>query len=682
MGCILNYLKITPSPQSVDFIRNKKQFHLYNLLTEQRHPKTMNLSSAMRNDARNGLKMLLSVDDDVVTKMEEIVLNMVVPEQAADAVYRAVIDRRKIYFYGCGATGRLAKQMESTFWRPFWKRMQESSCWEKLQSNIPDDIADRLIGEMTGGDRAMISSLEGFEDLQVIGRLQLADRGIEKGDVVFCVTEGGETSSVIGTILAALEQYGDLNQKGSAQASKNLYFVYNNPDQLLLSIDRSREVVENPGITKLNLTTGPQAITGSTRMQATTSETFMLGAILEEAIFRMLRELLTEHELSEIGFDPDISFAQRLLSFKGVRKGVENSIDALVRLTELETETYRTGHFTTCFAKKALSTVFIDSTERSPTFRLFPVDTVLQVVRRSWIQILTEAENGREAWQVLLGREFRGLEEVFYKTVFLSEIEDAYLREAALKSLANAGNDQEGLYDLSFTVQNKQLRGPGKGDLGVVVCLSEEYDEWGHPESCFREFCRLFMENGGKVAIITVNSKNDSPPPGSLNADVSVNLLLPGFPDPLGLRKQIAVKMLLNAHSTGVMASLGRVIGNTMTNVNPGNLKLIGRATALVMLHVNDILSHQDWIAGHGEQLPVTFEEVNAVLFDAMEYVRHKNQGQTAEVALCIVRILEAMKIEAFESWEEAHTILGEMGLEGYMKAQGSRLKAQGSRRK
>jgi len=35
----------------------------------------------------------------------------------------------------------------------------------------------------------LISSLEGFEDLQLIGRLQLNDRGIEKGDAVFGVTE-------------------------------------------------------------------------------------------------------------------------------------------------------------------------------------------------------------------------------------------------------------------------------------------------------------------------------------------------------------------------------------------------------------------------------------------------------------------------------------------------------------
>ena len=43
---------------------------------------------------------------------------------------------------------------------------------------------------MTGGDRALISSLEGLEDLQLIGDLQLDDHKIRKGDLVFAVTEG------------------------------------------------------------------------------------------------------------------------------------------------------------------------------------------------------------------------------------------------------------------------------------------------------------------------------------------------------------------------------------------------------------------------------------------------------------------------------------------------------------
>lgn len=53
---------------------------------------------------------------------------------------------------------------------------------------------------------------------------------------------------------------------------------------------------------------------------------------------------------------------------------------------------------------------------------------------------------------------------------------------------------------------------------------------------------------------------------------------------------QIAAKIILNAHSTGIMTKLGLVVGNTMTSVRPGNLKLIGRATNLIKMHVDDVL--------------------------------------------------------------------------------------------
>jgi len=93
---------------------------------------------------------------------------------------------------------------------------------------------------MTGADRALISSLEGFEDLPLVGRLQFADRGIRRGDVVVCVTEGGETSSVIGTILAALEGEKVNGVYDPAETRKRLFFVYNNPDDRLLPFTRSR----------------------------------------------------------------------------------------------------------------------------------------------------------------------------------------------------------------------------------------------------------------------------------------------------------------------------------------------------------------------------------------------------------------------------------------------------------
>lgn len=244
---LLQLLGITPSPESIDYIQNKTQFQLHTLLTEQRHPKTWDLSERIQKDSRAGLKMLFSVDEDIVDKLSSLSREKGPLEQAVQAIEEALLSNHKIYVYGCGATGRLAKQMESTFWRPFWEKVKSTgNIWKKIQPHLGESIESRLIGEMTGGDRALISSLEGFEDLQLIGHLQLEDRKVEKGDVVICVTEGGETSSVIGTILSALDQWKQVNAYDPAQTRKNLYFIYNNPDEKLLPFDRSRVVLEEP----------------------------------------------------------------------------------------------------------------------------------------------------------------------------------------------------------------------------------------------------------------------------------------------------------------------------------------------------------------------------------------------------------------------------------------------------
>lgn len=667
---ILEILKIKPSSQSIDYVNNKKQFHLFSLLTEQRHQKTWNLSSVIQDNTLNGLKMLLDVDNDIVKKIEELAENQFLLEQAVYAVQKGIEERKRIYFYGCGATGRLAKQMESSFWRPFWLRVKNSSYWEKVKPYVQEDIENMLIGEMTGGDRALISSLEGFEDLQLIGKLQLMDRGIKKGDVVFCVTEGGETSSVIGTILYALSQY-EKKERGEI-SKKNLYFVYNNPDNILVNFERSRNVIENPGITKINLTTGPQAITGSTRMQATTIETFVLGTVLEEGIYRFLRKYLKDDELEKLGFSKDFSLKEKLLSFIELKRAIDQEIESISKFTDLEANTYKNGRFSTYFAKKAMITVFIDSTERSPTFRLFPLDTIKEKERKCWIQVWTDAKDIKDAWCKFLGRDFRGLEESFYREPFENQIEDTYLREAALRSLKNAGNDQESLYDFSFSKENISRRGPSKEDLGVAVCIDDEIEEFSYENSSFFQFAKLFNERGGNFVIVSVGEKKKDSAIKPIKSEKLKNILfvhisLPYFPDPLSLRKHIELKMLLNAHSTGVMAKLGRVVGNTMTNVSPSNLKLIGRATYLIMSHVNDVLSQREWIEKYGKTEPIKFDEANAVLFDAMEFVSSSNIGQTAEVALSIIRILEALKTKKFVSWEDSLNILKKEGLENYL---------------
>ena len=144
-----------------------------------------------------------------------------------------------------------------------------------------EDFENRAFSVMAGGDFALIKSVEGFEDFTEFGKKQIGDLGVSAKDVVFAITEGGETSFVIGTAWKGLE------------VGAKVYFVYNNPDDILCQhVQRSREVIQEPRIEKINLTTGPMSITGSTRMQATTIQLCVMLTVLE----MVLRDLMNELE--------------------------------------------------------------------------------------------------------------------------------------------------------------------------------------------------------------------------------------------------------------------------------------------------------------------------------------------------------------------------------------------------
>ena len=688
-GGLLKLLGVEPSAESIDYVQTKTQFQLHTLLTEQRHQKTWYLGERIQEDTLAGLKMLSSVDDDILAKMDELAAAPEALEQAARAVERAILGGKKIYVYGCGATGRLAKQMESTFWRPFWHGVKaDGRIWKKAAGRLPAGTAieESLIGEMTGADRALISSLEGFEDLQLIGRLQLRDRGIAKGDVVICVTEGGETSSVIGTVLAALDEWKSEPGYDPAESRKDLYFVYNNPDDRLMPFDRSRSVLTEPGITKINLTTGPQAITGSTRMQATTIETYVVAAIVETAVERVLTPALDRGDMERLGFSGEraerggTGVAAKLREFEGVLAGARAALAELAALTDVEAAAYTGGHFSTYYAEMGLITVFIDSTERSPTFRLFPLDTVNEPRRKCWIQVWTNAATPAEAWQAFLGRPFRGLSAEMYKRPFETEVTDPYLRRAALESLKKAGDEQANLYDFSLSKANTEGRGPQKGDLCVLVALTPEERLFEDEKSAFARVLRLAAAGGADAGVMIFTDRPSKEFPaiaervrrrwaGAAGRLLVVPVAAKSEGDPFRIRQQMAAKMLLNAHSTAVMAKLGKVVGNTMTNVSPSNLKLIGRATFLIQSHVNDVLGRAEWVRAHGARTPITYGEANAVLYDAIAYLkdRQAEAGQTAEVAFSIIRILESLKEKRGIGHAEALGLVKSVGLSSYL---------------
>jgi N-acetylmuramic acid 6-phosphate etherase len=234
----------------------------------------------------------------------------------------------KIFMCGCGATGRLSLVLETLYRQKFGQTHQ-------------------VISFMAGGDFALIKSVESFEDKTEYGERQLMELGFGPEDLLLASTEGGETPFVIGAC-----------QKAAAVSRRRPYFLYCNPDEVLMPILRSKEVIENKNIKKINLTVGPMAISGSTRMQSST--VLMLGIGMG---------LLYSHKDREVF---DVFYKDFLHRLKLTK------YEALAPLTKLEAGLYQSEKYLNYVTDPFLAiSILTDTTERSPTFSLRPFENRL-----------------------------------------------------------------------------------------------------------------------------------------------------------------------------------------------------------------------------------------------------------------------------------------------------------------
>ncbi len=362
--------------RSEEFLKIAGQFKLGALVTEASHPVTVNLSGIAARDISAALNALFEVDGDVVRKFRDFVESERAGE-IAKTIMGALKAGGRIFFTGCGATGRLSILLDS-IWRNYWHGQKDGD-WE-----------DRTLSVMSGGDFALIKSVEGFEDIGAFGKKQLNDLGVSNRDVVFAITEGGETSFVIGTVWAGIA------------AGAKVYFVYNNPDEILCEhVERSREVIRDSRIEKMNLTTGPMAIAGSTRMQATSIQLCVMLVILET----VAREARGEN-----GRTAPREFLEKLEELHKNLKSPE-TIAALARIVALEESAYRAGGKSNYFADGFGIDVLTDTTERSPTFCTPPFRKFDDpAAAESLAYLFVPEEETAGAWKRILRREPRCVE--------------------------------------------------------------------------------------------------------------------------------------------------------------------------------------------------------------------------------------------------------------------------------
>jgi N-acetylmuramic acid 6-phosphate etherase len=605
--------------RSDDFLKISDQFKLGVLATESSHPVTANLSETAKRDVSEALGLLFEADRDNVRKYQEFAESGRA-QGIKEAVLRALRKGGKVFFTGCGSTGRLSIQLVS-IWRDFWQQQRARGL---VCSPTPEDFEHRALSVMAGGDYALIKSVEGFEDFTEFGKKQIGDLGVSASDVVFAITEGGETSFVIGTAWKGLE------------ARAKVYFVYNNPDEILCQhVKRSREVIQEPRIEKINLTTGPMSITGSTRMQATTIQLCVLLTILEMAVRDLMKELEPAGPGALESSTVPSEFLLKLMEMHGNLASPEFRAQ-LAKAVSLEETVYRSGHKNSYFADCFGIDVLTDTTERSPTycsppFRKFDDTTATE----SWSFLFLPYAETPKAWERIIKRQPKCVEWTEPEVrALVSEDKVARTYEIVRKISTTE------LMRFKIGLDGLKYRPLGKGDSAVGILSETEKSSLLSPAGFHRQQLEAAQKAGARIGVIFVGRKESFEEVRDflVNWDPMCVAVLAPVPTTSFLLDGVTragLKMMLNALSTCTMVRLGRVMGNYMIWVVPSNLKLIDRSTRYIQR-----------LTG------LDYQAANRLLFEIIEYVEPRmkaDQAYPPVVGVAVMRVRHKLGNEEAE---------------------------------
>jgi N-acetylmuramic acid 6-phosphate etherase len=211
--------------------------------TEQRNPRSRGL------DKRSIAQLV-----DLFIREERYVENALRAQRREIARAATLISKRlgaggRLFYVGAGTSGRLgvvdASEMPPTF-------------------NAPPEQIQALIA---GGPAAVFQSQEGAEDSREAGAAELRARGLTKKDVLCGIAASGQTPYVLGGL-----EYARKLGAGT----------------ILLSCNPER-VMRVPVDVAIDLPTGPEIVTGSTRLKAGTATKLVLNMLSTIAMVRLGR---------------------------------------------------------------------------------------------------------------------------------------------------------------------------------------------------------------------------------------------------------------------------------------------------------------------------------------------------------------------------------------------------------
>lgn len=206
------------------------------VLTEQRNPRTANLHNAGVSEC---VALLNAEDQTVADAVAKAAPELVALLEDIEPRFRA---GGRLIYIGAGTSGRLGV-------------LDASECPPTFQTD-----PDRVVGLIAGGDSALRKSSESKEDDPDGARPELDTLALTERDTLIGIAAGGTTPYVLGALRIA-------KQAGATTC-------------LLTCSPPAREAGGPDTIDHLVfLDTGPEAITGSTRMKAGTATKMALNTI-------------------------------------------------------------------------------------------------------------------------------------------------------------------------------------------------------------------------------------------------------------------------------------------------------------------------------------------------------------------------------------------------------------------
>lgn len=511
---------------AADFLENEKDYQMGYVGAEQQHPLTRALSQTYQRSAQEGVRLLFQVDAQMA---DRAAATLTTPEYArfADTIRRTLREGGKVIFSGCGSSGRLSMNLERS-WRSAIAKL--STRYPKAAPALADAL-ERVGNIMTGGDYAVIRAAESFEDSTALGKAQARQWQLKRGDLLVGITATGETTSILGTALQALEDGAEVYM-----------LICSDPQPLLHKMERVQAVYRHPNCRVLSLDCGPMALTGSTRMQSSTYEQFAACVALEGALYDILTACGEAATFPGYGW-----YGQQFRDM--VHQLLEDEATSLLASATLtEQAVYEQGGLITLFANDYLLDVLTDTTERAPTFMTPPFCSADMVGQpQSWAFVKNPTCNTEAAWERCFLRSPRCIE--WERSVY--------------EKLGLNARQIEKIPDISGKALQRYLI--GNEPMPQREAAPHSHALWVDVKAAPAEF-------QAAAAAYTASS--------SLTVEAAGIRLQETFTD---LYEHLCLKLMLNTLSTGVMARMGRIHGNWMTCLAMSNKKLVDRSARIIV---------------------------------------------------------------------------------------------------